>query len=86
MSLLSEVYPTGHALERPHPLVDPLVHVAVAGRGEYFSARLAGVLPLLQLLVALLVCFVVAPQREGLRTQRTGNGSLITNPFPVFVR
>ena len=104
MRLLSKVNPTGNALERSHSLVNSLMHVAIACRGEYLeklsyiemsstivvnsylSTRLAGILPLLQLLVALFVCLIVAPQSEGLGTERTGNGALITNSFPVFVR
>lgn len=61
MGLLPEEDPTGRALERPHPLVDPLMHVAIAGRGEDLATCLTWVLPLFQLLVALFMCLIMTP-------------------------
>ena len=42
MSFLSEVDPTGGTLEGSDSLVDPLVHVPVAGRGEDLKSSQGG--------------------------------------------
>ena len=42
MGFLSEVDPTGGTLEGPDPLVYPLVHVPVTGRGEDLKSSQEG--------------------------------------------
>jgi len=71
MSFLPEENSARGALKGTDTLMDPLMHVTIAGRSKDLSACLTGVLSLLQLLVALFMSFVVAPQRKGLGTQRT---------------
>ena len=84
MSFLPEVDPTRGALEGSNSLVDPLVHVPVAGRGEhlksshdipaelisdnYLPAGLTRILPLFQFLMTLFMSLVMTPQSERLGT------------------
>ena len=53
---------------------------------NYLSTGLTGILALLQLLVALLVGLVVAPQGERLGAQRAGDGALVAGSLHVVVR
>lgn len=79
VSFLSEVDPTGSTLEWPDPLVYPLVHVPITGRGKDLPAGLTRVLPLFQFLMTLFMSLVMTPQSERLGTQRTSNWSLIAD-------
>jgi len=69
VSFLPKEYPAGCALKWSYTLVNPLMHVSIAGRGEDLSTSLAGILPLLQFLMTLFVGLIMTPKAESFSTQ-----------------
>jgi hypothetical protein len=69
MGFLSEENSARNTMKWSHSIVNSLVHISVAGRGKNLPTGLTRILTLFQLLVALLMGLVVAPQREGLRAE-----------------
>jgi len=69
MSFLPKKYPARCTLKWSDTLVNPLMHISIAGRSENLSTSLAGILPLLQFLMTFFVGLIMTPKAESFRTQ-----------------
>jgi hypothetical protein len=69
VSFLTKKYSAGRTMKRSDTLVNSLVHVSIAGRGEDLSTSGTGILPLLQFLMTLFVGLIMAPKAESFSAQ-----------------